>query len=71
MNKMLRRKKRPAPYQPKKRKPSKRPKRVWNGEASSADLYYAGIDPRQLHFFFYPATGTHDQASGYLRETAE
>jgi hypothetical protein len=56
MNKMLRRKKHPVPYQPKKRRPSRRrTKRVWSGEASAADLYYAETDPRQLHFFFYPA----------------
>jgi hypothetical protein len=54
-NKMLRRKKHLAPYQPKKRKPSRRTKRGWTGDASTADLYYAGLDPRQLHFFFYPA----------------
>jgi len=52
MNKMLRRKKRHQPYQPKKRKPSKRAKRLWNGEASDLDRYYAATDPRQLSFLF-------------------
>ena len=51
MNKM-RRKKRPAPYQPKKRKASKRPRRIWNGEVTDVDRHYAAIDPRQLSFGF-------------------
>ena len=57
MNKMLRRKKRPQPYQPKKSKPSKR---VWHGEASDLDRYYAAIDPRQMQFPFYGSVGLSD-----------
>lgn len=53
MNKMLRRKKPQQLYQPKKRKPSKRAKRLWNGEATDLDRYYAAIDPRQLSFTFH------------------
>jgi hypothetical protein len=53
MNKM-RRKKRIRPYQPRKRKPSRRAKRAWNGEVSDGDRYWASVDPRQLGFVFSP-----------------
>jgi hypothetical protein len=31
----------------------RRAKRLWDGNASDLDLYYAALDPRQLHFSFY------------------
>ena len=58
MNKMLRRKKHSRPYQPRKRKPPKPRKKIWNGEITDADRYYAGIDPRQMAFVFHRASRT-------------
>lgn len=52
MNKLLRRKKKPRPYQPKKRKPSKRVRRYWDGVVTDSDRYWAAHDPRQLGFAF-------------------
>lgn len=56
MSKMLRHKKHSRPYQSVNSKPPKRRRKVWNGEITDVDRYYAGIDPRQLAFVFHPAS---------------
>jgi hypothetical protein len=38
-----------------RKRPKRKAKRLWDGNASDLDLYYAGLDPRQLHFSFYLA----------------
>jgi len=63
MNKMLRKKKTRVPYQPKKRAPRKRIRRVWDGVVTDTDRYWAAHDPRQLGFVFGPSQVSRDMAA--------
>lgn len=54
MNKIMRRKKKQVPYQPKKSGARKRVRQVWDGVVTEADRYWAAHDSRQLAFVFDP-----------------